>query len=157
MKPALLGFIFSFQLLAQTGGADVPVYTAYKETVLAAAAEVVTIRTPATGNKSAFLLDSFLYCSVACEVTVEAQGTYSSGNTITPTKGRSTLGTSAILATSGTVITSTTVRIKYFLAAAEKLSLDLRGIFLTEVADALTFRTNAITGTVIIAARWEQK
>jgi hypothetical protein len=135
-----------------------PIYTVYKDTTLAGAAEVVTIRTPSSGsNKSAYMIDVDLYCSVACEVTIEMQGTYSTGTTITPVKGQSSKSASEILATSGTSISGTTVKTKKYLAAGETCPLDLIGIFLTEPADAITFRTNSITGQFTLTARFEQK
>lgn len=144
-------------LFAQPYSANNVIYTAHKDTTLSGAAEVVTIRVPSGTNKSAFLIDAALYCSVACTVTLEIQGTYSSGTTITPTKSNSNHAASEILATYSTSIASTTTVAKYTLSAGEKLPLDMRGYVLNTAEDAITFRTSSITGVANILVRWEQK
>ncbi len=149
--------VLALTAFAQQQNANTKTYTVFKETSLAAAAEVVTLRVPSNTNKSAFVLDANLYCSVACTVTVESNGTYASGTTITPTKGRTSWPASEMLATYGTSISSTTTRMSFTLAAGEKLPLDFRGTFLTDAADALTFRTNSITGTFSVAIRYEER
>jgi hypothetical protein len=149
--------LFALASFAQQQNVNTRVYSVFKETSLAAASEAVTIRVPSNTNKSAFILDANLYCSVACVVTVESNGTYSSGTTITPTKGRTSWPASEMLATHSTSISSTTTRASFTLAAGEKLPLDFRGTFLTDAADAITFRTNSITGTFSVLVRYEER
>lgn len=135
---------------------NTPRYVVYKSTSLSGAAEVVTLR-KSSGNKLATFESAYVYCSVDCTFSLELAGTYSSGATITPNKLASRWESSTMLATSGTSISGTTSIVTYNLTAGTDKVLDLTGVYLVSANDALTIRTNSITGTVQIALKYQEK
>lgn len=134
-----------------------PIFVFYQESVLAAAAEVVTIRKPAGTSKTVRMKSAYIACSVACTFTIEVQGTWSAGTTITPTKTSSIYPASTMAVTYATTIASTTQIFKYSLTAGQDKTLDLSDMYLVATADAITIRTSSMTGTVQIGGLYQEQ
>ncbi len=156
MKRLLLLLAIALPLAAQT-----PTYTATQTTSLSSAAEVITIQAPGAANtrptKLITLAGVSVYCSVACTVTIERDGTAATTTALTPasldyhfpvalatTYHSSNVGT-------GTVLSS------YAIAAMATAVIDLSSKQLLSGGDNLTLRTSSITGTVVINLQWTER
>ena len=134
-------------------------YEALKETALAAAAEVVTIQQPATGSRTVYFKEAYVYCSVACTFTVERDGVAAAGTALTVLLLHAGNPATAVTAWhTSNVGAGTTVSPTYALGAGDYIIIDLTRFVLVGdgTAKNLTVRTNSITGTVRIAIIWEE-
>jgi hypothetical protein len=141
-------------------GAQTYTYTASQTTVLAAAAEVVTIQAPGTAGSSIARLITLagvsLNCSVACTINVERDGTAATTTAITAVPLNRLFPPAEAQVFKSSNVGAGTVVASYPIAAGGTLSLDFTGKALSTGADNLTFRTNSITGTVVINAKWTE-
>lgn len=144
--------------LAQLDPPKDAAFTATKTTSLSAAAEVITVQHTANDRKTVVFKGASLYCSVSCTITLERDGTaasttvFSAVNT-NPSNLNVKAATSVAYSSSnvgvGTVLTS------YAIGSGGTFSIDLTNMILpSSTAANLTFRTNSITGTVIITVLW---
>lgn len=158
IKVAALALL-SLSLKAQNNPYDIT-FSVTKATSLSTAAEVITVQHTATSTKSARFVTAYIYCSVACSVTLERGGTNATATPLTvtndnPLNGAASVSTctaySASNSTSGTVINT------YNLTAGGFLSIDASIFQLSAgILDNITFRTSAITGNVVIQAVWRE-
>ena len=154
MKRLLAIGLFTCSLFAQG------VYTAeYKATGLSSAASVVTVQ---LGNittiKAVYLQSAAVYCSVACEITLERDGTQATGTALTPTATRSGSPTVKATAWRSSDAGVGTVLARYLIPAGGTLLLELEDIVLVpqRILENFTVRTAAISGNAIIVVKWKE-
>ena len=141
-------------------GAQTYTYTASQTTVLAAAAEVVTIQAPGTAGttiaRTIAVSGASLFCSVACTVTIERDGTAATVTAITavPLNRQMPPAMAKVFHSADTGVGTTLS--SYSLAAGTLLVLDMTGKAMYAGADNLTLRTSSITGTAIINLKWTE-
>ena len=149
------------RLPAQTAPTTTRLYGAYTSATPSTAAVVVTIQQPATvaARRQIQFEGAVLYCSVACSIGLEADGTAATATTGTTTK----LDTRAPIAASGVFtgsdVGSGTVLNVYELAAGQQINVTKTGLLLgvdTGTRHNLTFRTNSISGTVHVLIMWSE-
>lgn len=134
-----------------------------KNTVLAGAAEVVTVQQPGTtpniGAKAVRFVSAYFDCSVACTFTLERNGAAATSTTLAPVNANpqevppTTVAFSASNVGVGSVIAS------YQCAAACQVPIDLTGVWFTASPSAtqnITLRSNSITGTVNILFKYQE-
>lgn len=134
-------------------------YTASREnTGLSNSAEVVTIQQPASGSRTVVFKRASIYCSVACTVTLERDGTAATATSLTVVKAHSGAATATATAWRGSDVGVGTVVSKHYIGAGTTLPLDLSAMYLIGdgTAKNLTLRTSAITGTAVINILWEE-
>jgi hypothetical protein len=134
-------------------------YVAYKETSLSSSAEVITIQQPSSGGRNIFLADAFIYCSVVCNPQIEMNGTGATTTPLTVALGSNTLQSATATAFSASNVGSGTVLAKFALTAGQNQPIDLTGLQLhgNSIANNISIRTDAITGTVRIQFRWVEQ
>lgn len=153
MKKLILFAFFTFSCSGQ-------VYSVTKQTVLAAAAETITIQQPATGSRQVSFISVYLDCSVACSWTLLVNGTAATSTTLAVNNvnpGELAAKTTAWSASN--VGTGTTVQ-TYNCASACALSIDLTGFTFpqgTGTGTNLTIKSSSITGTVDINFKYSEK
>lgn len=127
-------------------------FTVYKETVLSGTAEVITIQQPATGARTVRPGVAYLYCSVACAITIERNGAAATSTTLAVVDPNRTGAVPNFTAWSGSNVGTGTVigRIR-FSTGGGFIPLDLSNILMIGNGTAinLTLRTDAVTGIVI--------
>lgn len=145
-------FIFLTALHAQN-------FVASKRTVLTGATEVLTVQATSSSKRVAFV-SAYVYCTVACTITLERNGTAATTTTQTPTQVNPSLG---IVATATAYNTSNvgvgTVLWTYDLAGSQGLPINLAGISFAPSAgntNNITFRTSSISGTVNLSIQWQE-
>lgn len=154
MKTMLLLLIGTVSLLAQS------TFTASRETTLSSAAEVITIQVPGTlGNqaqKQIRMLSVSIVCAVACDATLERDGTAATATALTVT-GVNRIGASATAAAyRSSDVGVGTVLSKYSLAAGGLYVFDLSAMRLNP-GENTSLRTSSISGKVQIVYQWEEK
>lgn len=134
-------------------------FTVWKATTLSGAAEVITIQQPASGGRRIFVELFNLYCSVACVITWEQNGTAATATAL----ARNTIGPSdfspTVTAWSGSNVGAGTTLQVFRLSAAESKSLNMEGVFMqgSSTATNYSLRTDSITGDVEIFIRWREE
>lgn len=133
-------------------------YTVVRDATLSGAAEVVTIQQPATGASKVRLLWASVYCSVACDVTQERNGTAATTTAATAAKVNPDKADSAaatVFHTSnvgvGTVISKTPTS-----GGTATISFDKIVLVGDGTTKNYTIRTSSITGRVVIVLAWEE-
>ena len=151
-------FIFLMAVSAFAQDRANNVYECYKETVLSAAAEVLTVQAPGSGVDRITFMDGFAYCSVAATVTVERSGTAATTTTLTPVAVSPDTPTAVGKCFSASNVGVGTVLSKLEIAANELIVIDLKGARFASDATSknYTFRTNAVTGTCRLFIRWTE-
>lgn len=131
-----------------------------------AAAEVLTIQHPANSNKTFRYLSAYIYCSVACTVTLERLGTAATTTKATPVAANPASPT--VNVSVANVFTTSNVGIgtvinTYNLAAGAWMSIDLglyirNGMFVSPagVLDNLSLRSSSISGTITLQITWRE-
>src|ERR1700738_1039313 len=142
-----------------------PDYIVFREdTGLSNAASVVTIQQPATNPASVSFYtpaqggSASVYCSVACVVTLERDGTAATSTSATPipvSHGTPAAVTTAYVASNvgvGTILNRIPV------AAGQTVNPDLSSLKMYAAGTGvnLTLRTNSITGDVKILMKWRE-
>ena len=131
-------------------------FSVFKATTLGAAAEVITIQQPATGGKVIRIESVDVWCSVACEATLERDGTAATTTALTPVV--ITYGTIAAKAFSASNVgVGTVITIKEIPANSTVPVSFSGGLYISPIdadGDAtdnnFSVRTNSITGDVKI-------
>lgn len=153
--------LFTAFLVGQPSPNLVSKFTTSKTTALTAAAEVLTVQHTATVSKNAAMVSAYGYCSVACTITLERNGTVATTtantiNNVNPAIANASTSTSTAYNTSN--VGTGTVLNTYQLAAGSWVSIDLSDIVLpASIADNITLRTNSISGTVQLMFLWVEK
>jgi len=134
-------------------------FSVFKATTLSGTAEVITLQQPASDGNFIRVEDVEVWCSVACDVTLERDGAAATGTALTPIV-QITYGTSTTNAfhTSdagvGTVITTKTLPLNTIIPIVFNGGLYLAP---TSTGSNFTVRTSAITGDVKITIVWRER
>lgn len=135
-------------LVSACAFAQAPTFAVFRESTLAGAGEALTLQQPSSSAKDTLPQSAALYCSVACTVTLEINGTAASSTagTVVDLLGQSNTSTTTAWVASD-VGTGTTVA-KYVIAAGSTYVVDLTGIRLrgSNTAKNMSLRVNSITG-----------
>ncbi|MBM3892137.1 MAG: hypothetical protein FJ388_23730, partial [Verrucomicrobia bacterium] len=101
-------------------------YAALRESALVGAAEVITVQQPATGARTIYFREGYVYCSVTCSFQLERDGAAATATALTVTKlHASNESTAATAFRSSDVGAGTAVSPVYSLAAGDYLTVDL--------------------------------
>ena len=150
---------FLLILTLSVGICQAQVYTAAKNTALTTAAEVVTIQQPATGSRQVTFISVYFDCSVACQFTLERNGTAASSTSLAVKNvNPNETAPSSVAWSSSNVGVGTTIGI-YNCASACALSIDLTGVAFSQGSTAgtnITMRSNSITGTVDVIFKFKE-
>lgn len=135
-----------------------------KQTVLAGAAEVVTVQMPSTvpttGPRAVKFLSAAFDCTVACSFTLERNGSAATTVSLTPLNANPqepppiTVAFNTSNSAGGSVIGSYNCA-----AACPPVPIDLTGIWFNNASvgtQNLTLRSNSITGTVDIMFKYQE-
>lgn len=156
---AVLLVLISLTLQAQSNTFDIT-FSTTKATTLSGTAETLTVQHAAATTRSARFISMYMYCSVACTVTVERSGTAATttANTIVnvnPSNGAAATTTCTAYNASN-VGTGTVINV-YNIAAGGYLSLDGSTFQLPAgILDNVSMRTSSITGNVVLQAVWRE-
>jgi hypothetical protein len=150
----LLYFVATSQAFGQTTPSPGS-FMATRTTTLSGAAEVITIQTATTAPRLLHFRGLAIYCSVACDVTLERDGTAATATSfsIVPINQRYPASVAAAYRSSD--VGTGTVLSTYSLTAGGLLPLDLTDKYVYP-GENLTLRTSSITGTVRITFQWEE-
>jgi hypothetical protein len=128
-----------------------PEYVAYHEDALTSAGVALSIQAPGTtGARVVRMVRAVAYCSVACDVTLERDGTAASATALTPTPVMSQYPAALTKAYSGSDVGTGTVIGKWSLSTTVStvvIPLDTVAIFRGTGTPNLTLRVSSITGT----------
>ena len=131
------------------------IYSIDQRLTLAAASGVVTVQLPAGTLRNVSFTGVAVYCSVACEFTVERDGTLATTTARQPAPLNASDGNgTAMLYYSSNVGAGTTIA-RYVVPAGGTIPLSLTSKFLT-AGQNFTIRTDAITGTFISNWQWRE-
>lgn len=136
------------------------VYVARKQTVLTAAAEVVTIQQPTSASRQVTFIGAYFDCSVACSFTLEVNGTPATTTTLAVNNVNPVETVAKSTAFSASNVGTGTVLFSYNCANACSQSIDLTGIVFAQGSSNitnLTLRSSSITGTVDIGFKFSEK
>lgn len=153
----LLSLLLSLQPSpAQIDGRNLERFSVYKATSLSGAAEIVTIQQLAAAGKLIKVESVDVYCSVACVVTLELDGTAATGTALTPTT--ITTGTAVADAFHTSDVGVGTVVSKKHVTAGQTLPINMGYATLPtgSTANNFTVRTDSITGDVKITIVWTE-
>jgi len=159
----LAGLLLLFCLYTQAQSqAPGRMFAAYKATSVSAAAEKITIQQPTSGDRFVRFMGAYVYCSVACTVTLSRNGTAATSTTLTQVAlnpSHPNVITSAVNVYSSSNVGAGTTISAYDLSAGSTLVLDLKDMVLTgNVATTnLSLGTNSITGNVKIGITWMEQ
>jgi hypothetical protein len=158
-KALVLALVVVGVLRAQSVAPSVRLYATYSEATPSGAAYVVTVQQPATAPRQITFEGATIYCSVACNPTLEINGGVATTTVGTALKldSRAPAAASAVFTASNS--TAGTVISKYTLAVGQTLDIVKSGLTLGATAAArqnLTIRTDAISGTVHILLMWSE-
>lgn len=153
----MLKILAGFVLLA-VGALAQGEYVIVRASSPSSAAEVVTVQQPATSAYKLNFVGAYFYCSVACEVTLERNGTAATATSSTPTPINSSYQAAKASGFYGSDVGTGTVIGKYTLAAGGSQVLDLAAIHITAqgTTNNLTLRTSSITGDVKIMIQFRE-
>lgn len=134
-------------------------FLAFKSTVLSGTAETVTVQQPATGAKSVSFLDGWVYCSVACTVTLSRSGTAATTTTLTVVSLSQPTETAITAAFHTSNVGAGTTLATYDLAAGQTLSLDMGSMAMigSNTARNVSIGVSSITGTAKIGIKWREQ
>jgi hypothetical protein len=138
---------------------NTPRYVAIKETVLAAAAEKVTVQQPTGASRQVNFTTADVYCSVACQITFQVNGTAATATTLAPVNLEGGPSPTA-LAFSGSNVGSGTTLKSYYISAGSTFTFDISQFYLVRSstgASNFSIGTNSITGTVRIQIEWQEQ
>ncbi len=165
MNRKLLQLLLILGLSASVGSAqnlrirEGPRFSVYKAFVgLVGAAGVVTIQQPASGSKKVHFEAAMVYCSVACVIELERDGTAATATAatevaLTPYGTATAVGWSSSDVGNGTTINTIDV------AAGSTVPIDLVGVMLAQgggTAENFTLRSDSITGDIKMTIIWRE-
>lgn len=157
-RSIVLSLLFIANLISQNT-TDIT-FSTYKQTTLAGTAEVLTVQHTAAAIRNVRFISGYMYCSVACTITLERSGTAatSTAHTIVnlnPNNLNKRATNSQTYHTSnvgvGTVINT------YHIPAGGILTIDLVNFQLnSRIADNLSLRSSAVSGDVALGLVWQE-
>ena len=131
-------------------------YTAYYKFTPSESAAVLTVQQPAGASFNLQFVGAYVYCSVACEITLERNGTAASTTSFTPSPVNPNGYAATAVAYRDSNVGTGTVIAKYVLAAGTDKTIDLSGTrckFGSGVEN-LTLRSASVTGEVRMLVQW---
>lgn len=121
---------------------------------------VWTVQQPASNAKRLAILGFSVYCSAACTITQERNGSAASGNTITPVQVNPDWAASPNFTAHHTSSSSggTSIGGVIYVSAGSTVSVDTQMMFVIGAGTFRNFtvRTNSFTGTAQIVIKLEQ-
>lgn len=157
MQRLILLLLCACGIAAAQGGRQ---YVVSRTASLSSAAAVVTVQQPASGAASVVhFVGAYVYCSAACDVTLERNGTAATATATTPVSVNSSVPAAKSTAFySSDVGTGSTIG-TYSLPASGSQVLDLSAVYLygSGTSKNVTVRTSAITGTVKIVIQFSEE
>jgi len=154
MRRMLIVFLFALTCFAQSG-----TYVVLQKSVLSSTTEAVTIQLPATATRNVdFGLPDTgvsIYCSAACEITVDRNGTLATTTAIAVGKLRSIYATlqSAAYRSSNAGVGTEIANI--VVPAGGTFPLGLAD-FALKAGENLNIRIASVSATVIITAKYRE-
>ncbi len=139
----ILAFALAASVLAEG-----PTFSVFREVTLVTSADALTIQQAAADAKDTLPLSATFYCSVACTVTLELNGTAATATAGTVVDLLGLSNTSTTTAWTASNVGTGTVVSKYVLAAAATYVVDLTAIRISgsSTAKNLTVRVSSISG-----------
>lgn len=136
-----------------------PQYVVVRAVSLSASGEAVTIQQPASSSKRVQFTSADAYCSVACDVTIERDGTAATATAATIAKLNGEAPTPRATAFSASDVGTGTVIGKRTLSAGGLVRFDLNSKWLQGdgTATNLTIRISSITGDTKINVYWREQ
>lgn len=135
-----------------------PYYAVKRDVTLSSASSAVTVQQPATGSRVAQFVNAYVYCAVACEITIERNGAAASSTaaTIDRHNPETTVASAAQAFHTSNVGAASSSIGPILLAAGGGQVLDLSSYQMRGdgTGSNLTVRTNVISGRVVIIIRW---
>lgn len=125
------------------------------------AAQALTIQNPSS-VKTARMLSAFIYCSVACTVTLERNGATATATALVAgikncNPKNPLIATSVMQAFSGSDVGNGAVMDTFTLTAGSWISIDLSIFDLPQgLADNISLRSSSITGTITLTFKWRE-
>jgi hypothetical protein len=135
-------------------------YVALYDATLSGAASVVTVQAPATSAaRTVRFTVAYVYCSVACDLTLERTGTAATATALAPAALNSTASTALTKAWRSSDVGAGTVIGKYSVPAGGTIVLDIKALTLSGAGTSknLTLRTSAITGSAKVAIQFTEE
>lgn len=164
MNRKLLQLLLALGLIASAASAqnlrinEGPRFSVYKATTLAGAAEVVTIQQPASDSKKVHFEAVQVYCSVACVIEIERDGTAATGTALTSV-ALTPYGTATATAWHTSDVGNGTTISTFNVTAGQTVTVDLTGVMLAQgggTGENLTLRSDSITGDIKITTFWRE-
>jgi len=154
MRTLIVFALLCLPLFGQRG-----TYTATRKVALSGTAEVVTIQLPAdAAATSAQLIDASVYCSVACELSLELNGSTATGTAVTAVATQSGYSAATAAVYRSSTSTGGAVQSIQEVPAGQTLLLDLADIGLRRLTspENFTIRGPTMTGTIVITLKWRE-
>jgi hypothetical protein len=149
----VLCLLLAVTVLAPAG----EIYQYTKTTGLSATAESVTLHLPSSASGvQAVIKSASVYCSVACTITIERDGSAPTTTAATAVRLNRYSQPAAVTPYYSSDVGAGTGLSSFRLAAGALLPLDFGGKVL-QPGDNLTLTTDAITGTVVFNFQWEER
>jgi hypothetical protein len=159
MKKLLFALVVASICLAQAPQQNNTVTVVYADTP-AASASVLTVQQPATGANEVEAVFAHIYCSVACVVELERDGTAATATGATEVGTTSSTLTPAATAFTGSDVGNGTTVDTFTIVADSVLVVDLTAYRLWLIGNGtsknFTLRTDSITGTVRMTIVWRE-
>jgi len=154
MTAKLLSIALSLSL-ARAAESPPNLHGVYQEVSLSGTAAVITVQQPVSGAREVTFEGAVIYCSAACVLTLEINGTPATATAGTVIKLNTKAPTArAVVFTSSNVGVGTVVGKYESPTGIAKSGLSLGVV--TGTAQNFTLRTNAITATVRILLMWSE-
>ncbi len=133
-------------------------YTASKTTILSGAAEVVTVQQPATNSNVVRFIGAYIDSTAACAFTIERNGTFATGTTLTPRPINPDQQAGIATAWSGSDVGTGTVITRATVGAGGWFFIDLSRVYMrgNNTSINLSLRTASCTATVNIVISYSE-
>lgn len=153
MKLALFCILLAISAAGALSATDT--YVVVRKSSLSSAAEAITVQLPSGTTRTVAFRGASVDCSVACEVTIERDGTAATTTALSVAKVNGTSPASAASAYRSSNVGAGTEIGRQSVAAGGKLVLDLTNKGLL-AGENLTIKTNSISGDVIVNIEWTE-
>lgn len=153
MKRLLFLLLFAAGAFAQSN-----VFSVFREESLSGAATALTIQQPTSPTKNVTILGAYVYCSVACTLTLEHSGSAATTTEMTPDPNTPGSDAATLKAYRSSNAGSGTTKNKFAIAAGGSQGIEFDGASLRRVAGTnYTLRIASITGTVYLFWMWREE
>jgi hypothetical protein len=156
MKKLLTLFVCLAGLAVAQVGRD---YAVSYSKSLSAAADAVTIQQPATGSKVVRFSGAYVYCSAACQITIERDGTAATATAATVVPIRTVTPVAVTTAFVASNVGTGTVLGTYNIPAGGPQTFDLSraGLYGDGTSKNLTVRIASMTGTINVVIQFTEQ